>query len=296
MKKYLKIITVLAVTVLNPGCTREDNKVSHFITNQRDLTGLITIPGYADSLRIMQITDAHLSIPDSSEIHLMEYGARMHKAYSAPRKHYLQDVYKTTFEFFDDLLAKAKNENAGLLLLTGDIINFPSAASVKYVFDRLVQTGIPWLYISGNHDWEYEGMPGNTDSLRSAWIDKRLAPLYQGLNPLYYSKIVNGINFVAIDNSTYRISDEQVNFLEEQLSGKEPIILISHIPFSLSKDPVQPGTVALVDLILSNSDKIIAIFTGHTHRTSFYFTGNLCQYTSLPAFQGGFFSVKIQSE
>jgi len=297
MKKYFLNILGFTVLLFAVCCTsqNEDKKVSHFVNDQRGLTGIITIPDYNDSLKIMQITDAHISIADANEPDLMKYGERMQKAYTAPRKHYLQDVYKTTFEYLDDLLLKAKNEDVDLLLLTGDIVNFPSAVSVKYVFDRLEETNIPWLYISGNHDWNYEGMPGNRDSLRTAWIDKSLAPLYRGHNPLYYSEIINGINFVGIDNSTNKINEEQVQFLEDQLSGDEPIILISHIPYSLSKNPVQPGTIALVDLILSNSDKIIAIFTGHTHRTSFYFTGNLCQYTSLAAFQGGFFIVNVRS-
>lgn len=298
MKKYFLKIAGFAFLLFALCCTsrKEDLKVSHFVTNQRELTGVITVSDYSDSLKIMQITDAHISIADTNESDLMKYGDRMHKAYMVPRKHYLQEFYKTTFEYLDDLLIKAKNEDVDLLLLTGDIVNFPSAQSVKYVFDRLEETNIPWLYISGNHDWDYEGMPGNPDSLRRAWMEKSLAPLYRGHNPLYYSEIINGINFVGIDNSTYKINDEQVQFFEEQLSGDEPIILISHIPYSLSKNPIQPGTIALVDLVLSNSDKIIAIFTGHTHRTSFYFTGNLCQYTSLPAFQGGFFIVNVKSE
>jgi len=298
MKSSFLRIQGFILIVLIAGCSsgKNDFTVSHFVNNQRDLTGIITIGGWSDSLKIMQITDAHLSIADSSEADLLKYGQRMQKAYSTTRKHYLEDISKTTFEYFDDLLLKAKNENVGLLLLTGDIVNFPSAVTVKYVADRLKETNIPWLFISGNHDWDYEGMPGNPDSLRKAWAETSLAPLYQGHNPLCYSKIIHGINFVGIDNSTHRISDEQVWFLEEQLSGDEPIILFSHIPYSLSKDPVQPGTTALVDLILANSDRIIAIFAGHTHRTSFFFTGNLCQYTSLASFQGGYFLVSLKPE
>ena len=138
-------------------------------------------------------------------------------------------------------------------------------------------------------------MPGSLDSLRIAWIEKNLTPLYNGHNPLYYSEIINGVNFVGIDNSTYEVNDEQVLFMEEQLSRDEPIILISHIPYSLNRNASQPETIALVDLISSNSDKIIAILAGHTHRTSFYFTGNLCQYTSLASFQGGSFFVDVIS-
>ncbi len=297
MKKYFLNITALIILIFAVSCTTRDKdlKVSHYISNQWDLTGTITVSDLKDSIKIMQITDSHISIADPNEADLMKYGERMHKAYMNPRKHYFQDISKTTFEYLDDLLLKAKDEDVELLLLTGDIVNFPSAVSAKYVFDRLEETGIPWLYISGNHDWNYEGMPGNPDSLRTAWIEKSLTPLYRGHNPLFYSEIIKGINFVGMDNSTNKINDEQLKFLEKQLSRDEPIILISHIPYSLNRDPSQSGTTALTDLILSNSDRIIAIFAGHTHRTSFFFTGNLCQYTTLAAFQGGSYTVKVRA-
>ena len=296
MKKYFLNVIGLTILISAICCTPRDDsrKVSHLINNQWEFSGTITIPDFKDSLKIMQITDAHISIEDETESDLMKYGERMHQAYNVPLKHYSRDICKTTFEYFDELLLKAKNEHVELLLLTGDIVNFPSAVSVKYVYDRLVETGIPWLYIAGNHDWYYEGMPGSPDSLRMVWIEKSLAPLYNGHNPLFYSAIINGINFVGIDNSTYKVNDEQVLFLKKQLSGNEPIIMISHIPYSLNRNASQPGTTALTDLILENSDKIIAIFTGHTHRASFYLTGNLCQYTSPAAFQGGCFIASIR--
>ena len=297
MKKYFLYVIGFAFLIFTISCANQndDRKVSHLISNPWELSTTIKIPDLNDSLKIMQITDTHISIEDENESDLMKYGERMHKAYMNPRKHYSKDTSETTFQFFDDLLLKAKNENVELILLTGVIVNFPSAVSVQYVFDRLIKTGIPWLYIAGNHDWHYEGMDGRPDSLRITWIEKNLTPLYNGHNPLFYSEIINGINFVGIDNSTYKVNIEQVQFIEEQFSRNEPIILISHIPYSLNRNASQPGTTALVDLIASNSDKIIAIFTGHIHRTSFFFTGNLCQYTSLAAFQGGFFIVNVIS-
>lgn len=298
MKKSFYNVIGLTILIFTYSCRSQDDgrKVIHFVSNPWELSTTITIPDFKDSLKIMQITDAHISIEDEKESDLKEYAERMHKAYVKPRKHYTLDTSKTTFEYLDDLLLKAKNENIELLILTGDIVNFPSAVSVKYIYDRLVETGIPWLYISGNHDWNYEGMPGSPDSLRITLIEKNLTPLYNGRNPLFYSEIINGINFVGIDNSTYKVNDEQVQFMEGQLSRNEPIILISHIPYSLNRNVSQPGTTALVDLIALNSDKIIAILAGHTHRTSFYFTGNLCQYTSLGSYQGGSFIVNIISD
>jgi DNA repair exonuclease SbcCD nuclease subunit len=284
-------ILVLTFSFVTPA---DGQKVVHFVSNRNDLSAIIKIPGLNDSLKIMQITDAHISIDDKSESGFMKYADRMHKAYMNPRKHYSKDVSKTTFEYLDDLLLKAKKENVQLLLLTGDIVNFPSLVSVKYVYDRLTETGIPWLYISGNHDWHYEGMSGTLDSLRGTWTEKSLKPLYRGNNPMNYSAIIHGINFVGIDNSTDEVNDTQVKFLKDQLKRKEPIVLISHIPYNLNSVTDQKGLIPLKDVISSNSKKIVAILAGHIHTSTYYFTGNLCQYTTPAAFQGACFIVNIK--
>ena len=298
MKKYFLNVISLAILIFTISCASQttDTKVTHFVRNPWDLSATINIPYFNDSLKMMQITDIHISIEDENEADLMKYAERMHKAYLNPRKHYSQDTSKTTFQYLDDILLKAKNEKIELLLLTGDIVNFPSPVSVKYVYDKLVETGIPWLYISGNHDWHYEGMPGSLDSLRLTWIEKSLSPLYNGHNPLFYSEIINGINFVGIDNSTYEVNENQVQFLKDQLSRNEPIILLSHIPYNLESAVDQPGMATFIETVLSNTDKIVAILAGHIHRTSFFFTGNLCQYTSIASFQGASFVVDVKSK
>jgi DNA repair exonuclease SbcCD nuclease subunit len=296
MKKFYSYSAGLVILFITLSFTPLNNKkVIHFLSTYGELTSTIKIPDYKDSLKILQITDIHISIADENEAGMMKYGARMHKAYSNPSKHYVRDTSETTFQYFDDLLQKAINQNVNLLLLTGDIVNFPSAVSVKYVCDKLSKTGIPWLYISGNHDWHYEGLPGNIDSLRETWTKKSLLPLYNGHNPLFYSVIIHGINFVGIDNSTGVVNEDQIRFLQNQLTKPEPIMMISHIPYNLNNKTNQPGMAALTDIISSNSDKITAIFTGHEHRFSFYFTGNLCQYTTMAAFQGASFLVNVRA-
>ncbi len=295
MRKII-FLQALAGILLAVSCTTVNTgqEVIHFISNPTDQISTISIPGYNDSIRIMQITDSHIDIPNEKEADFSVYGERMHTAYMNPRRHYSRNISKSTVEFFDDLLLKAKEENVELLLLTGDIVNFPSAVSVQHVYDRLRDTGIPWLYTSGNHDWHYEGMEGVPDSLRSVWEEKVLKPLYNGLNPLYYSEVIKGINFVNIDNSTGEISDEQEVFLRNQLVKPEPVILLSHIPYSLGRGINGIGIPGFTDLLLSNDDKIIAVITGHIHRTSFYITGNMCQYTSMAGFQGASFLFDIR--
>jgi predicted MPP superfamily phosphohydrolase len=287
---------VLGAFVLTFGCrtVNRDANALHVI-NSRNQSATILVPGLKTNLKFMQITDAHISVSVDRETNMMKYAARMHKAYTGAKRHFSQDTNKTTFEYLDDVLQKAKQEHVELLLLTGDIVNFPSAASVEYVCDRLKKTGIPWLYIAGNHDWHYEGLEGSLELLRTTWIEKSLLPLYQGRNPLFYSEAINGINFVGIDDSTGKVSQEQIEFLEEQLKRKEPIILLSHIPYDIGGEGKPITMAGFVQTLLANRNKIVGIFTGHNHHAAFSFTGSMCQYVSLPCFQGACFVVAIKA-
>lgn len=103
--------------------------------------------------------------------------------------------------------------------MIGDVFSFPSEVAIEWVLAKLKKTGIPYIYIVGNHDWHYEGMGGSLEALRGRWIEKRLLPLYQGNNPLMAAYDIKGIRFLAIDNSTYQINDAQLAFFKEQVEG-----------------------------------------------------------------------------
>jgi 3',5'-cyclic AMP phosphodiesterase CpdA len=295
MKRRNFLAGTLAALVLALSCwtIRAEPRVVHLI-NSRSQSATILLPGATNSLKVMHITDTHISVRVEQEAEMLKYTERMHKAYTGTRRHFSQDVSKTTFQYLDDGLQRAKKEHVELLLLTGDIVNFPSPASVEYVCDKLKQTGIPWLYIAGNHDWHYEGLPGTPESLRKTWIEKSLLPFYQGRNPLFYSEVIKGINFVGIDNSTMTVSQEQTEFLKAQLARPEPIILLSHIPYSLNGQGKNGDMAAFARTLSANSSKVIAIFAGHIHQSTFSFTGNMCQYTSQACFDGASFVAEIK--
>ena len=295
MNRRNLLAAALAALVLTLGCwtVNADPKVVHLISS-RSQSATILIPGTTTHLKLMHITDAHISVSVEQEADMIKQGERMHKAYTGTRRHFSQDVSKTTFAYLDDVLQRAKKEHVDLLLLTGDIVNFPSPASVEYVCDRLKKTGIPWLYIAGNHDWHYEGLEGTPEALRKTWIEKSLLPLYQGRNPLFYSEVISGINFVGIDNSTTKVSQEQTEFLKAQLARPEPIILLSHIPYHFNDAGKDGEMAAFARTLSANSSKVIAIFAGHIHQSTYSFCGNMCQYTSQACFEGASFVAEIK--
>ena len=179
--------------------------------------------------KILQITDTHLSIDDKRGAPYTQFSDRMAAAYQR-NTHFQSGKNCTAPEGFEHSLSIAKEKQVDFLALTGDLFSFPSEAAVEWVLEKLEEVDIPYAFVAGNHDWHYEGMKGSSEMLRDTWIKKSLLPMYQGNNPLYAAYDLNGIRFVCIDNSTYEVLPEQLEFFREQSKSKLPMILLIHIP------------------------------------------------------------------
>ena len=136
-----------------------------------------------------------------------------------------------------DVLAKAMNRareaQADIVLLVGDIISFPTLANIDHLRAELDRCGLPWLYVAGNHDWHFEGDSGSDIEQRARWAESRLKPFYQGENPIMYSRVVKGVRMVMIDNSVYHVLPEQLAFWKQEAAKGDPIALFMHIPLWL---------------------------------------------------------------
>lgn len=191
-------------------------------------------------IRIFHITDTHLTIDDERGLKYQKFSRRMAGAYKS-NIHFQTGEKYSTKESFEWTLNRATEEKADFLALTGDIFSFPSEAAVDWTLNKLNETGIPFAYVAGNHDWRYEGMEGSAIQLRNIWIEKHLKPMYQGKNPLFASYDINGIRFVCIDNSTNEILPEQLEFFKKQANSGIPIILMIHIPLYIPGRPMLYG-------------------------------------------------------
>jgi predicted MPP superfamily phosphohydrolase len=198
-----------------------------FSTNDNRVS--IYTPTRITPTRVFHITDTHLSMDDERGVPYQEFSKRMAAAYKS-NSHFQSGEKYSTKESFEWTLARAKEEKVDFIALTGDIFSFPSEAAVEWARQKLDETKIPFAYVAGNHDWHYEGMKGSAQQLRETWTAKHLKPLYQGKHPLYAAYDFNGIRFVCIDNSTYEILPEQLDFFKAQSKSDVPLLLLMHIP------------------------------------------------------------------
>ena len=272
-----------------------------------------------ENIKVVHIADTHLFMDDDRGIPYTEFSNRMAKAYNQTT-HFKTREKTTPMECFENTLAYAKEVNADVITLVGDIFSFPSELAVEWVNSKLEAIDIPYIYVAGNHDWHYEGMSGKLDTLRDTWIDNRLLSLYQGNNPLMAAYDIKGIRFLAIDNSTYEINDEQLAFFSHHAASGMPLILLVHIPmyapgksisygcgnpnwnastdgnYKLERRPRWPEnghsktTFNFYNEVFS-SPNLLGIFTGHIHKNSIEIINGKPQIVSDDNASGGYLDI-----
>ena len=191
-------------------------------------------------IRIFHITDTHLSVDDERGRKYREFSQRLAGAYKS-NIHFQNGKNYSSKKSFEWTLQRAQDEKPDFLALTGDIFSFPSEAAVEWALKKLNETAIPFAYVAGNHDWHFEGMSGSSMELRDTWTEKNLKAMYQGNNPLFAAYDCSGLRLICIDNSTYEILPEQLQFFKEQVSSGVPVILMMHIPLYIPGKPIGYG-------------------------------------------------------
>lgn len=188
----------------------------------------------------LMLADTHLFRDDARGEPFRTYSGRMAKAYNRTR-HFQTGAETDPEACFRASLEQAFKKGFSKLALVGDIISFPSEAGVEWTMQQLESTGIPHVYTAGNHDWHYEGMEGSSAELRKDWCRSRLAPLYRGNDPLMHLESMGDTDLLLIDNSTYEILPEQLDFFKERERKGRPLLLLLHIPLYVPGRPLGFG-------------------------------------------------------
>lgn len=284
-----------------------------------DTTATIRVEGLAQSLRVMHVTDSHIALIDERDGAHLEACKNTREKFSSRRNDSLGAPIPTE-KTFAEAVAAAKSAKVDLLALTGDIIHFPSKASVEAASIPLQEAGTPFLYTSGNHDWRFNDLTPSDELRRDAW--PQLALLHKG-EAAFSRRDVGGVRFIAADDSNYQITAEQLEFFRSSLAPGMPSVLLIHIPISLPtlraptierwNAPILIGdpdwniqsrtewgtrlddkeTLEFVRLAAA-SKNLIAVLCGHIH---FPHADNLhpgaIQYVGQPGYGGGFRMIEI---
>ena len=122
--------------------------------------------GMEKTFTVMFLADTHFTIEDERGREFYDNTRRMGGAAVQPQNYGKSNGRERALL---RSLDKAKKEQAALVILGGDIVNFPSLASVEHLKAMLDASGLNWTYTAGNHDWHYEGEPGTSFAQREKW-------------------------------------------------------------------------------------------------------------------------------
>lgn len=127
------------------------------------------------------------------------------------------------------------------LFILGDMTDFVSEANLDNI--RKITAENDFTFLAGNHDFRpMGGMKYDVPESRELNFE-RVNSCYNN-NILFFSKVINGVNFVGLDNFYYRFTYEQIKLLKNEESKGFPIILMLHIPLfedSIFHTIVRPG-------------------------------------------------------
>ena len=292
-------------------------RIEHWQTQDEQRT-VIGVEGLERPLTLMHITDSHMAAADERDPEALEAAAECQQLF--------QDLTPGNVppqQLFEQALERSNRFSVDCTIMTGDIIHFPARAAVEIIERGVDALRAPYLYTLGNHDWHFPYLPRN-DATRLEFYS-RLAHL-AGDSPAAQVMTLGGARLVALDNSNYQVTDEQLEFLYRQLQTGEPCLLFLHIPLytptlappvldnwkipimmaapgwteqAREKNKIResdPSTTACHRLLTRGApDNLVGVFCGHVHLDH---AGEVCpgrfQYVTREGFRNGYRVIRLE--
>ena len=170
--------------------------------------------GLEKPVRFLHITDTHITRDDPSG------GRRREAVFNVDYENCAEDYFLQAIDY-------AKRENIPVLH-TGDMIDFLSKGNFDFM-DRYF-ADLDYMYAAGNHDFCHWVGRAKEDYDYKWEKMKEIAPHVKS-NLYFDSRVIDGVNFVTIDDSYYLISDGQTELLRAEAAKGYPIVLAMHVPF-----------------------------------------------------------------
>ena len=172
--------------------------------------------GIEKPFRIIHISDTHLTYAD------MRDGERKVKM--------AKERGSVHFPHADSILEFACNKAKEMgvpIVHTGDLIDFVSLANLEKAKDIIDNNDI--FLAAGNHEFSlYLGEEKEDAAYRNRSLKAVQASFKNDIRMC--SRVIGGVNFVAVDDGYYLFEKEQLDFLKKECEKGLPIILLLHVP------------------------------------------------------------------
>ena len=172
--------------------------------------------------KILHITDTHIARADERDNTRKQELARKRAAA------FEGEDPGCTLEYFRHSVQYA-NDHHMLLVHTGDLFDFVSEKHCDMAKEILTWPKDYFMAV-GNHEFsQYVGEAFEDDKYRALSFDKVQAA-FPKYNLRFASRVYNGVNLIAIDNSYYDFSADQLESLKEEAKKGLPMLFFFHTP------------------------------------------------------------------
>ena len=196
--------------------------------------------GLKKAVSVLHASDTHIARADLRD------GLRKVDL-ATERAHYFSEAENCLSE-----ISRISKEMNLPIMHTGDLIDFVSLANLSGAKEFIDNNDC--FFAAGNHEFSlYLGEAKEDAAYRSQSLEKVQACFKNDIR--MSSRIIDGLNFVALDNGYYKFDPEHLIFIKQQVDLGLPIVLMFHTPlfernfydYALSRDPRSADLVGVPD-------------------------------------------------
>lgn len=249
--------------------------------------------GLEQPIRILHLTDIHLSLADSEDSEAQnEWATRRRTVFFNEAKAPQRDPVS----YFEESMAYSEEFDG--TVITGDVLDGLGHSNLEEA--RRILKDKDYLFCVGNH--EFCAMRSDAEKERRADVIKELKTVFRG-NLSLEGRVVGGVNLVVADNSACYFTKEQFDRLKQEVAKGYPILLFTHCPLEDRMRPLDPEvhgkriesgiateeeiavTYEMVEYI-AQEPLIKATFGGHWHLDTELALGDKTTYVLAGLFKG----------
>ena len=174
--------------------------------------------GATEPFSVLHISDTHLTVAYPDE----DKWKQQLKARSTDNFGGYQE------EALRESVAWAK-KHCDYLVHTGDVMDWHSRKNLDLVKKYLGERAFGAI---GNHEYTlYHYLTKQAGSHDSVPEIRKVLAKYYPFKIAFDTQVINGVNFISLDDSLGRVTPEQVRLFKAEVAKGLPIILLKHVPF-----------------------------------------------------------------
>lgn len=280
IKKLMQVVLMTVGLLCLAAAARTADRAGHIQVQEEELS----VSGIRREYEFFLIADTHISLCDERDKELMEKADARREAFEI-------ESGKNAVRTFQNLITASVKGDADLTIFAGDITDSAMYASIDFVQEQVNRLDMPYLYVTGNHDFEY----GSEYFSKKAYSEyfPRLQNL-TGTSGQYVIYEYDDLIVAGINDKNNQFSKSAVKALMPYMKGEKPVILILHVPLQplyedselerrsdeiwglsdkgrcrvlIGETACRPNqtTQELLDAVFAKDSPVAAVFAGHIH-------------------------------